>query len=310
MAISFTGTLLPMIGNRLIHGVTGQALLTCFKLFGSGVILATGFVHMLIPSTIALTDKCLPQSFQSYSALSGVFAIVGILLTHLIQTYAGKFIKDSQSVVKGSEVKHLHASDLASTSDDVSQQTLDNVELQPVVLHHEGHTHSHGLPSNLVDPNKRLLVYMLELGIASHSIMVGVALGIATDEFISLLIALSFHQFFEGIALSAVVIEARFEKMIMNHLMVVLYTLTTPIGIVIGIGIHQSFSMDATGSLISQGVIDAVSAGILIYDSLVNVIVPHFTSPYFQTSSAAFQATQFTVFYFGVGIMALIGCWA
>ena len=48
----------------------------------------------------------------------------------------------------------------------------------------------------------RAAVVLLEIGIAVHSIIIGISLGISgNEEFQALLIALVFHQFFEGLAL-------------------------------------------------------------------------------------------------------------
>lgn len=51
--------------------------------------------------------------------------------------------------------------------------------------------------------HRQITAYVLELGIALHSLIIGLTLGVAADaEFLTLLVALSFHQFFEGFALS------------------------------------------------------------------------------------------------------------
>jgi zinc transporter ZupT len=48
---------------------------------------------------------------------------------------------------------------------------------------------------------KRSSVALLEAGIAIHSVIIGFALGVSSgSEFIALLIALCFHQFFEGMS--------------------------------------------------------------------------------------------------------------
>ena len=81
-----------------------------------------------------------------------------------------------------------------------------------------GHDHSHG---GALMHSQELAVYLLEIGIASHSIIIGIALGATRSDFIPLLVALTFHQFFEGIALSSVVIEAEFKKRIIAISMVI-----------------------------------------------------------------------------------------
>ena len=50
---------------------------------------------------------------------------------------------------------------------------------------------------------------VLEAGIAIHSVLIGVSLGVASDTGVvrPLLAALTFHQFFEGVALGACFLE-------------------------------------------------------------------------------------------------------
>jgi zinc transporter 1/2/3 len=78
--------------------------------------------------------------------------------------------------------------------------------------HYHHHDHSQHLDQNAVllhshllglalpsDAQKRISTYILEAGVAAHSVIIGVTLGVATgSEFTGLLVALLFHQFFEG----------------------------------------------------------------------------------------------------------------
>ena len=52
----------------------------------------------------------------------------------------------------------------------------------------------------------------LHRSILSHSVLIGLDMGVSGGgTFIALLIAISFHQFFEGFALAQVVLEAEFK---------------------------------------------------------------------------------------------------
>ncbi|KAF9921369.1 high-affinity Zn(2+) transporter zrt1, partial [Modicella reniformis] len=78
---------------------------------------------------------------------------------------------------------------------DVSTSTEDNHH------HHHypeiGHSHAHGLEL-LGDSQRKISTYILEAGVAAHSIIIGISLGVSSGaEFTSLLTALAFHQFFE-----------------------------------------------------------------------------------------------------------------
>jgi zinc transporter 1/2/3 len=97
-----------------------------------------------------------------------------------------------------------------------------------------------------------------------------------------------------------------------------LYTFTTPIGITIGVlatVLSGGTSSDAnpiasTNSIIIQGVMDAASAGILLYDALVNLVTSNIThSDYFASLPWRKQAAVFCALWMGAGTMALLGVW-
>ena len=143
-----------------------------------------------------------------------------------------------------------------------------------------------------------------------YSVIIGIALGVEIDKFKELLAALVFHQFFEGLALATVIIESNFTSKLTPVIMLAFYSLTTPIGIAIGIGIYQSFNANSQTTLLVTGTLDAISAGILIYDSLVNIITPHIACPLFRVTSHQRQACQLLALWTGATIMAVIGRWA
>lgn len=92
--------------------------------------------------------------------------------------------------------------------------------------------------------------------------------------------------------------------------MVLFYSFTTPIGIAIGIGARESFKESAAKTLVTMGVLDALAAGILLYDGLVNVIVPHFGGKRWKADSKGRQIVQVGFLWLGAFMMALIGKWA
>ncbi|KAJ1550025.1 hypothetical protein HK096_009154 [Nowakowskiella sp. JEL0078] len=117
------------------------------------------------------------------------------------------------------------------------------------------------------------------MGIALHSIIIGIVLGVSRKEFVPLLTALSFHQFFEGMALSTIIIQTKFKKKSTVIATLIAYGFSTPIGISIGILIVNFFRRDMTSEIIITGILEAFGAGILIYDVLVNIVAPHFLEP-------------------------------
>ena len=106
-----------------------------------------------------------------------------------------------------------------------------HVEEQTPLLAEENDYHEHS--------HSRSSLYSLEIGIALHSVLIGITLGAATTELVPLLIAISFHQFFEGIALASVIFESSIDQLQSIGLLA-FYSLGTPIGIAIGISLREA----------------------------------------------------------------------
>jgi solute carrier family 39 (zinc transporter), member 1/2/3 len=51
----------------------------------------------------------------------------------------------------------------------------------------------------------------------------------------------------------------------------ILYGFTTPIGIAVGLGVRTTYNPGSTTASVVSGVMDSISAGILIYTGLVEV---------------------------------------
>jgi zinc transporter 1/2/3 len=92
----------------------------------------------------------------------------------------------------------------------------------------------------------------------------------------ALFIALCFHQCFEGIALGASIVDAKIKRGIHLTIMVSIFILTTPIGIMIGILISSNYDPESNDSLVLLGVFDSLSSGVLIYMALVDLIADDF----------------------------------
>jgi solute carrier family 39 (zinc transporter), member 1/2/3 len=149
----------------------------------------------------------------------------------------------------------------------------------------------------------------LEAGIIFHSIFVGISLGLNSEEASvrSLMVALMFHQFNEGIAIGIMFIEAEF-GWVKYWALGSAFFLTTPIGIAIGIGLREEYNPMSKGALGTEGVLNAISAGILLYNALVDFIVPTFTDKVFRTPAS--KALGFGFLYLGAAVMCLIAKWA
>lgn len=79
---------------------------------------------------------------------------------------------------------------------------------------------------------------------------------------------------FEGLALGSRIALLKFEhgRGYEKWVMAFAFALITPIGIAIGVGVHNGYNPNSDAALLSIGVLDAVSAGILLYAGLVELL--------------------------------------
>ncbi|KAH3761897.1 Zinc transporter 4 [Pelomyxa schiedti] len=170
-------------------------------------------------------------------------------------------------------------------------------------LHHH-HQHQHSGKSKSAEPEAEqewIVAHILELGVALHSVIIGLALGTSTEvaDVRALLIALSFHQFFEGIALGVCILEAKL-SLLRTVIMVLIFSITTPIGIAVGIGVGST-------NRTAEGVLESLAAGILLYMSLVDMVSDDFQKTGEKILS---RFALVLAFLFGASAMAIIGMWA
>lgn len=126
-----------------------------------------------------------------------------------------------------------------------------------------------------VDPAKfrmmNLNITLLEGGILFHSVFVGMTISITTDGFITLLVAIIFHQFFEGLGLGSRIAAVPYKpKALKPWVLVVAFGITCPIGQVIGLVTRDSYDQGSAFALILVGFFNAFSSGLLIYAALVD----------------------------------------
>ena len=151
---------------------------------------------------------------------------------------------------------------------------------------------------------------VLELGIVSHSVIIGLSLGVSQSPCTikPLIAALSFHQFFEGFALGGCICQAQF-KTLSATIMACFFALTTPISVGIGTCIASVFNPYSPGALITEGILDSFSAGILVYMALVDLIAADFLSQRMRCNFRL-QIVSYCLLFLGAGLMSLLAIWA
>ena len=193
----------------------------------------------------------------------------------------------------------------------VAQRTTSQFAEFPGNSDHLSHQRNHHENENFAA--QMTSIFILEFGVIFHSIFIGLTLAVAGDEFVVLYIVLVFHQTFEGLGLGSRLgtMEWPKSKGWMPWVLGAAYGFTTPIAIAIGLGIRETFVPGSTTYLMVNGIFDSISAGILIYTGLVELMAHEFMfNAEMRKGSMTKVLSAFGCMCFGAGLMALLGKWA
>ncbi|KAK8955302.1 hypothetical protein KSP40_PGU020981 [Platanthera guangdongensis] len=330
------GVALPLVGRKRRFLRTDGSLFVLAKAFAAGVILATGFVHMLHDAQTALTNPCLPESPWRRFPFSGFIAMLAALGTLVIdfvctQVYERKH-REEQMGLKAAAATAAAAASNSSIVDTIVAVAPDFDEkagaggkdaMHIVGIHahaaahrhvHE-HEHGHGHTNDdegQVSSHVRHVVVsqILELGIVSHSVIIGLSLGVSQSPCTirPLIAALSFHQFFEGFALGGCISQAQF-KNVAATIMACFFAITTPAGVGLGTALAAQYNASSARALVVEGILDSVSAGILIYMALVDLIAADFLSRR-MSCNFRMQVASYAALFLGAASMSTLAVWA
>ncbi|KAG8215728.1 zinc iron permease [Butyriboletus roseoflavus] len=183
--------------------------------------------------------------------------------------------------------------------------------------HFHQHSHVDGHEDGVKVGKKRQIVgiLVLQLGIMIHSLVIGMTLSITSGpDFTTLLIAVIFHQLFEGLSLGIRIAslpssqEPEFKYLnILKPTLASLFAITTPAGILLGMLVFNHDD-DMAHVLLTQGIMSAISAGMLTYAACVEMLAGDFVmDPILWRSGVGKQALALFSLAAGVTAMALVG---
>jgi zinc transporter 1/2/3 len=311
---SIFGAIFPIVAKRF----GGRAWVPSWaffiaKYFGSGVIIATAFIHLLGPAEEALTDPCLTGPITEYSWVEGII-LMTIVVLFFVELMVMRFSRFGQGRLhdeggqdrSGVDVGHLHIDEVDESNSHIPGED------------HLGHSREHhdadASEKTIEDYAAQLTsIFILEFGIIFHSVFIGLTLAVSGSEFTTLYIVLVFHQTFEGLGLGSRLATLPWpkSKRLTPYWLGLAYGLSTPIAIAIGLGVRKSYPPTGRTTLIVNGVFDSISAGILIYTALVELMAHEFM---FSSSmrKAPFRnvLAAFILLCLGAAVMALLGKWA
>ncbi|KAL2786403.1 ZIP zinc transporter-domain-containing protein [Aspergillus keveii] len=373
LGVSFLACALPILIIRFSRLRIPTAFLFFVRHFGTGVLIATAFVHLLPTAFTLLGDPCLSGFWtEDYPAMPGAISLGGIFLVTLIEMvfspvrHATRRIHksaDQEAAAEAAVIRsHAHSHTIPVAALGVPQDAVRDDECAsqlrpkgPLVgrsssfsraIHRigeesdriyrissapevtplpqvsevkqfrdrEGSLQDEFQLSEKQKHNKDVMqVFMLEVGILFHSVFIGMSLSVSVgNEFVILLIAIVFHQTFEGLALGSRIACLDWPaKAAQPWLMSLAYGCTTPIGQAIGIATHSLYSPDSEVGLLLVGTMNAISAGLLIFASLVELLSEDFLSDEsWRVLRGRRRVMACVLVFLGAFCMSLVGAWA
>ncbi|XP_042478195.1 zinc transporter 1-like [Macadamia integrifolia] len=294
LVASGLGVCIPILGKKFQVLRPENDVFFMIKAFAAGVILSTGFTHILPDAFDKLRSPCLDQNLWKFP-FTGFIAMMSAIGTLMVDTFATSFYK------------RLHFNKAQPVTEDEENAG-----------EHSDHLHVHPHGSNLIGEDSvrseltrhRIVSQVLELGIVVHSVIIGISLGASrsAQTIKPLFAALSFHQFFEGMGLGGCISQARFKSR-SAAAMAIFFSLTTPVGITVGIGITNAYNENSLTALVVEGVLDSAAAGILIYMALVDLLAADFMNSRMQNNWRLQLGANISLLL-GTGCMSVLAHWA
>lgn len=305
LVASGIGVCIPLLGKVIPALSPEKDIFFIIKAFAAGVILATGFIHVLPDAFENLTSPCLKEHTWGDFPFTGFVAMCTAMGTLMVDTYATAYFQNHYSKKAPAQVEN-------EVSPDVEKDHEGHMDVHTHASHGHAHPHmssvSSGPSTELL--RHRVITQVLELGIIVHSVIIGISLGASESPktIKPLVAALTFHQFFEGMGLGSCITQANFKSLSIT-IMGLFFALTTPVGIAIGIGISSGYDENSPTALIVEGIFNAASSGILIYMALVDLLAADFMNPRMQKSGRLRLGCNISLLL-GSGLMSLIAKWA
>ncbi|KAI4861873.1 ZIP zinc/iron transport family [Hypoxylon rubiginosum] len=336
---SLLGAVLPVyLARGTKMKVNGTAFFVA-KYFGSGVIIGTAFMHLLSPAFDALRSPCLPEGpINDYDWAAGI-CLMTVFVMFTIELLVSRFdffghdhsdakavdpsldvLKKGSQTSEPSPTRDVEAGQFSSKESRTphnhshSLGIPDDVSYPPGGEDHLGHQREHGEnDSHSAFAAQMTALFILEFGVVFHSIFIGLTLAVAGEEFTVLYIVLVFHQTFEGLGLGSRLATAQWprSKAWMPYALACGYAISTPVSIAIGLGVRTTLQPGSPKSLLINGVFDAISAGILIYTGLVELLAHEFMfNSYMRNAGLKVQLFALGCVALGCGLMAVLAEWA
>ncbi|CUS25205.1 LAQU0S35e00166g1_1 [Lachancea quebecensis] len=313
-------TLFPVIAAKSKRLKVPKYVYLFARYFGTGVIVATAFIHLLDPAYGEIGPQSCVGMSGNWSKYSWCPAIIlfTVFVIFIVDLTSDVYVK------RRFGIDHSHKDEIENVI--VRRQGGDENQVD-IESHNFGHSAESDDKSKksydvVSDASTEILTqsfesqigafFILEFGVIFHSVMIGLNLGTTDDEFSTLYPVLVFHQSFEGLGIGARLSAIEFpkNKWWWPYALCVAYGLATPICVAIGLGVRTTYDGNSYTVNVVSGVLDAISAGILLYTGLVELLARDFIFDENRTNDIPKLLFMVNCTLWGAGLMSLLGKWA
>ncbi|KAK2028953.1 ZIP zinc transporter [Colletotrichum zoysiae] len=359
LAVSFLACAFPLAAAAVPRVRVPRAFFFAVRHFGTGVLLATAFVHLLPTAFTLLGNPCLSSFWvEDYPAMPGAIALAAIFLVTLIEM-AFHPARHATCVPDDAVLSPPSAGSLDGENNDLDrdpapyplemtqsrgggggggslgrtlsrigphdQQPRDRLPKRVDEAARAARLEAAAAGPAALSPAQQhqkdiLQCMMLEVGILFHSVFIGMTLSVSVGhEFVVLLVAVAFHQAFEGLALGSRIAAIDWRKAggggggrnLQPWAMALAYGCTTPVGQAIGLATHRLYSPDSEFGLVLVGTMNALSSGLLVFAALVELLAEDFLSDEsWRVLRGPRRVWACLLVFFGAFGMSLVGAWA
>ncbi|CAJ2504695.1 Uu.00g120890.m01.CDS01 [Anthostomella pinea] len=311
LCISSAACTFPILAARLPGLRIPPVILFGVRHFGTGVLIATAFVHLLPTAFRLLGDPCLSSFWtEDYPAVwKPLFLNPEAPVIKPPSAFVSPVLIDGSIMLLHPARRDLPEPASEDTGGSGGAASGGNVEHGQLV-------NSSGVTVTSDQKRKKQAIHccLLEMGILFHSLFIGMALSVTIggNAFVVLLIAIAFHQTFEGLALGARIAAVEWpHNSLQPWYMAVAFGCTAPIGQAIGLATRSAYSPESEVGLILVGVMNALSSGFLIFASLVELLAEDLlTDESWRVLRGKRRMCAFLLVIGGAFAMSLVAAWA
>ena len=325
---STVATSFPVIAKRIPRLHISLYVYLFARYFGAGVIVATAFIHLLDPAYAEIgRDTCVGMTggWADY-AWCPTIVLSSVMVLFLLELGAERYVEvkygidsqaDIQEAVTGQPDTRRLSEMQEARAHGVSEHPREHENQRQSIVYNkrfiedfaDEEKDSAARKSSFRQQISAFL--MLEFGMIFHSVVIGLNLGVVGDEFSTLYPVLVFHQSFEGLGIGARMSSIPFRPDTwLPWLLCAADGFTTPVAIAVGLGVRTTYNPNSYVANVVSGVLDAISAGILIYTSLVELLARDFLFNPIRTKDNKRLVFMMVCVQLGTGVMALLGKWA